>query len=466
MWGLDEVSLLDVCILDVSPLESQDTSVYVMERFAKITKCCRQAQVDEIQWVWIDTCCVDRSNREEMNKACNLAYKWLEEAVVCYAYLSDVPGSVTGSFTDGQTGIRNSRYFTRKWTLQDLVAPRVVKFFAKNWRILGTRSSLNHLISEVTGISPAVLLGEKNPKQCHVSERMAWASNRKTTKVEDEAYSMMGLFDINMPILYGEGSRAFRRLQDEIRKTHYSSVLDTARTGMRLLDTRSEPLQIRSFFGSDSPEYAILSHTWGSADDEVSFSDVCQGKAEGKRLYSKVRKSCDLAASHGFEYIWIDTCCIDKSSSAELQEAICSVYRWYKNARICYVHLEDFLAPTSSCEKPSLWNSRWFTRGWTLQELIAPTFVELYDRNWTEIGTNLSLCEHISDITDISPAVLRGSDPTKGSIAERISWAASRSTTRVEDAAYSLLGLFDVFIPMYWVERVLGTEGHGELIAL
>lgn len=353
----EERSLVEASILDL-----QDPSILGKPYFEKIKSCCRQAQRDSIEWVWIDTCCLDRSNKEELHETINSSYRVLEDAAICYAYLSDV------SSTEMQSTLENSVYFKRKWTLQELVAPRVVKFFAKDWVFIGTRSILHNIISKTTGIQSAVLTGEKKPKQCHVSERMTWASNRVTTRVEDEAYSIMGLFDITMPILYGEGSRAFRRLQDKIRKTHYPSILDTARTGMRLLSTKSEPLQIRSFFGGDSPEYAILSHTWGSPDDEVSFSDVCQGKAESKKLYEKVRKSCDLAASHGFEYIWIDTCCIDKSSSAELQEAICSMYRWYKNARICYVYLEDILTLAVPVENVNLWNSRWFTRGWTLRE--------------------------------------------------------------------------------------------------
>lgn len=359
MWGAEELSLHDLQNL-------QDPSVNSRYSFQKIKKFCGQAQQDGIQWVWIDTCCLDKSNSIELSEAINSMYTWFENAAVCYSYLSDVSSAVDQI----RPTLQHSKYFTRKWTLQELVAPRSVVFFAKDWCRIGTRSSLHRIISEITGIQSAVLISEKKPKQCHVSERMAWASNRTATRVEDEAYSMMGLFDIKMPILYGEGSRAFRRLQDEISKTHYASVLDTARTGMRLLVTKSDPLEIRSFAASDSPEYAILSHTWGSPDDEVSFSDVCQSKAESKKFYWKVRKSCELAASHGFEYIWIDTCCINKSSSAELQEAICSMYRWYKGARICYVYLEDCMV---SSESPNLWHSRWFTRGWTLREYFCGT---------------------------------------------------------------------------------------------
>lgn len=351
----------ELCTRHLGPVDNSDQIVLARKESTKIKNFCRLAQLDGIQWLWIDICCLDRSNSAELSEALNSQYKWIENAAVCYVYLSDVSNSVDHV----QRTLRDCRWFTRKWTLQELVAPASVKFFAANWTLIGTRSGLHSIISEITGIQSAVLKGEKKPKQCHVSERMGWTSNRTTLVVEDEAYSMLGLFDIQMPILYGEGSRAFRRLQDEIRRTHYSSVLDTARAGMRLLLTNSDPLEIKSFAASDSPEYAILSHTWGSSDDEVSFLDVSQGIAKSKRLYGKIKSSCDLAASHGFEYLWVDTCCIDKTSSAELQEAICSMYRWYKCAQICYVYLEDCLVSPGS---PSLWHSRWFTRGWTLRK--------------------------------------------------------------------------------------------------
>lgn len=352
-WEKGEVLMRDL----------QDPLVHEKRGFEKIRKCCQLAHSDRIQWVWLDTCCLDdglnknRWDNEELSESINSMYSWFENAIVCYTYLSDVSSLKDSMLRE----LQSSRYFTRKWTLQELVAPKEVIFFAKDWESIGTRSSLHTTIAEATGIPSAVLRLEKLPKQCHVSERMGWAANRIAKEVEDEAYSLMGLFDIRMPIRYGEGSQAFRRLQEEISKTHYASILDTSRTGMRLLVTNSEPLEIKTFVASDTPEYAILSHTWGSPNEEVLFSDMRQGTAETKAMYHKVKKACELAASHGFEYLWIDTCCIDKSSSAELQEAICSMYRWYKCARICYVYLEDCEVSSGT---PNFWHSRWFTRGW------------------------------------------------------------------------------------------------------
>ncbi|KAH7372057.1 hypothetical protein BKA64DRAFT_586878, partial [Cadophora sp. MPI-SDFR-AT-0126] len=166
--------------------------------------------------------------------------------------------------------------------------------------------------------------------------------------------------------------------------------------------------------------------------------------------YQKIKNCCEQTARHGFKYLWVDTCCIDKTSSAELQEVICSMYKWYRNAKICYVYLEDYKSRIGTTSGPS--SCRWFRRGWTLQELIAPSSVELYDSKWNLFGTKASLCLQLADITAIDPLVLRGADPTIQTVAERMSWASSRSTSRIEDTAYSLMGLFNVFMPMLYGE--------------
>lgn len=363
MWGGNEVPFM----------ECQALSPEERGRIEKIRRCCLQAVKDGIQWVWIDTCCIvrshsgvyeDKKNNVELSEIINSIYAWLENSEVCYAYLDDVSNFAS----ETRRTLRTCKWFTRKWTLQELVAPTSVRFYAKNWVEIGTRSSLHDIIAEITGIPSSVLKGEKTAKQCHVSERIAWAANREATEVEDKAYSLLGLLDIKLPIKYGEGSRAFRRLQDKVRETHYPSILDAPSTGMRLLVTNSATLEIKKFTANDTPEYAILSHTWGHPDDEVSFWDVCNGEAEKKKLgFQKIKKCCQLAAEHGFEYLWVDTCCIDKDSSAELQEAICSMYRWYKLAQICYVYLKDY---NTLSEDSSFWRCAWFTRGWTLRESV------------------------------------------------------------------------------------------------
>ncbi|KAL8720088.1 MAG: hypothetical protein Q9225_002995 [Loekoesia sp. 1 TL-2023] len=216
---------------------------------------------------------------------------------------------------------------------------------------------------------------------------------------------------------------------------------------MRLLNTST--LYLHNFHDDLIPPYVILSHTWGG--DEVVFQDLEKPSSKLRAGYIKIISCCALARSEGWEYIWIDTCCIDKTSSAELSEAINSMYQWYKNAEVCYVYMADFTLglPTSGCYK-GFGESRWFTRGWTLQELLAPENVVFFDRNWEEIGTKLSLQIQVSNATCIPTRAL--ADPTSASVAAKMSWAAGRKTTRVEDIAYCLMGLFDVNMPLLYGE--------------
>jgi hypothetical protein len=162
---------------------------------------------------WIDTCCIDKSSSAELSEAINSMFKWYNDAEVCYAFLSDVnadedPNAWPSSF-------RNSRWFTRGWTLQELIAPGVVYFYGAGWKQIGSRDTLLNLVVEITKISPAYFT-TGDLSQFSAAQKMSWAANRNTTRLEDEAYCLLGLFDINMPLLYGEGKRAFQRLQEEI----------------------------------------------------------------------------------------------------------------------------------------------------------------------------------------------------------------------------------------------------------
>ncbi|KAK1729681.1 heterokaryon incompatibility protein-domain-containing protein [Colletotrichum acutatum] len=221
---------------------------------------------------------------------------------------------------------------------------------------------------------------------------------------------------------------------------------------MRLLNVETRRLQ--EFF-DEVPEYVILSHTWGSG--EVTFQDLDRPDHTKKRGYIKIDGTCYLAARNGIKWVWVDTCCIDKTSSAELSEAINSMYRWYRDSQICYAYLEDFQQgddPSSFDSQFS--NSRWFTRGWTLQELLAPETVEFFDAVWKKLGTRSSLAPKIESITSIPTEFLKRNEDSpairSAKIAMRMSWAARRQTTRVEDIAYSLLGIFDVNIPLLYGE--------------
>lgn len=214
---------------------------------------------------------------------------------------------------------------------------------------------------------------------------------------------------------------------------------------MRLLNTETRKLE--EFFGQ-IPQYAILSHRW--RDGEVQFSDIDQPHARNMPGYSKIEGCCIQADEDGYRYVWIDTCCINKSSSSELSEAINSMFMWYKKAQICYAYLDD----VSRCDnlKEEFSKSQWFTRGWTLQELVAPNNLIFFSRDWEEIGSKSSLTQWIEVITGIDRGVLLTNYQAEISVATRMCWASGRQTTRVEDRAYSLLGLFGVYMPTIYGE--------------
>jgi hypothetical protein len=217
-----------------------------------------------------------------------------------------------------------------------------------------------------------------------------------------------------------------------------------------MLLLNADTLQLETFAGNKIPAYAILSHVWGLPKDDVSFEDMRAGAAEQKPGYFKLQKSCAIAVQDGLKYIWIDTCCIDKGSSAELSEAINSMFRYYAESKICYAYLEDV---SSSTPDACFAESKWFTRGWTLQELIAPQHVQFLSQSWLEIGTKIELATEVSRITKVDIKTLKCSHHLyRASLAQRMSWASGRTTTRKEDLAYCLLGIFDVYMPLLYGE--------------
>jgi hypothetical protein len=218
---------------------------------------------------------------------------------------------------------------------------------------------------------------------------------------------------------------------------------------MRLLNTTS--LELVEFFGDQVPPYAILSHTW--EDEEVSFQHIQDPAWKGLKGFAKIAGCCTQAREDELDWVWIDTCCIDKSSSSELSEAINSMYGWYVNAAICYVYLFDVPPLDPFLDEARFAAARWFTRGWCLQELIAPRELEFYANDWTELGTKLSLKWNLAEVTSIPVSVLVGEElPSERFVAERMSWASKRTTTRIEDTAYCLLGIFNVNIPLLYGE--------------
>ncbi|RFU81844.1 ankyrin repeat-containing domain [Trichoderma arundinaceum] len=197
-WGREELTLQDV-----------EGGVTTKEGFKKVQQCCVRAKADGFDYVWIDTCCINKTSSAELSEAINSMYLWYHQSDRCYAYMADVPSKCT---------IEESEWFTRGWTLQELIAPSEIYFVDDHWNDLGTKKTLQQVISNCTGIPVGILSGDDDLETASIAQRMSWAANRKTQRLEDRAYSLIGIFGINMPMLYGEGERAFIRLQEEIMK--------------------------------------------------------------------------------------------------------------------------------------------------------------------------------------------------------------------------------------------------------
>jgi len=205
------------------------------------------------------------------------------------------------------------------------------------------------------------------------------------------------------------------------------------------------------------PPYAILSHTWGEDEHEVTFKDLQTGAGRSKAGYKKIQFCGEQAAKDGLKHFWVDTCCIDKANHTELVEAITSMFRWYHNAEKCYVYLSDVSAREREHDQTEpKWEStfpmsRWFTRGWTLQEL-APKSVDFFSREGQWLGSRNTLEREIHETTGIPLTALHGAPLSNFSTEERMRWAANRNTKKSEDKAYCLLGVFNVFIPLIYGE--------------
>lgn len=238
---------------------------------------------------------------------------------------------------------------------------------------------------------------------------------------------------------------------DSTKITFFARTYDA----MRLLKrSPSRGFELVSVNDDIPPPYAILSHTWQEGQ-EVTYNELVTGTGEDKSGYDKIRFCSSQAEADGLHYFWVDTCCIDKSSSHELSTAINSMFHWYQRASKCYVYLSDVPDPYDRHNAGRSWledlqRSRWFTRGWTLQELLAPASVEFFSKKGRWLGTKLSLEQSIHEITRIPINALRGQDLNCFSVEEKFSWTYWRMTTLKEDKVYCLLGIFGVFLsPIY-----------------
>ncbi|KAI6145788.1 heterokaryon incompatibility protein-domain-containing protein [Pisolithus tinctorius] len=228
--------------------EEQREEVRERYGYQKIIKSCEQAMKDGYEWLWVDTCCIDKRSSSELSEAINSMYRWYRNAQVCYAYLNDVDEEVFPVKQDGKKFDKSNgwpEWFVRGWTLQELIAPRQVEFFNRDWVSIGNKRRLALALEEITKIPPKVVRDGLAAKRPSVAQIMSWAADRKTTRVEDRAYSLMGLFGVNMPMLYGEGEKAFQRLQLEIIRTSSDHTIfawdpQSPRTGSVLAEDPSD----------------------------------------------------------------------------------------------------------------------------------------------------------------------------------------------------------------------------------
>lgn len=258
-WGQEEVSFQDLCWLNdyenkrLEPTslpalisrthkrrKEKATAIFRRSGFEKIVQSARLAEQKRLRYLWVDTCCIDKSSSSELSEAINSMFRWYKESAVCFAFLSDVRSRARTRCLFG-----NSRWFTRGWTLQELIAPREVLFYDKHWNFTGSRSSLSIKIQDITGI-PIKELETKLLHRFAPAVRLGWARKRNTSRKEDIAYCLMDIFGITMPLLYGEGGKAFVRLQQEIIKEHRGQSL--------LAGGYNESPLIRSTF-APSPSY-------------------------------------------------------------------------------------------------------------------------------------------------------------------------------------------------------------------
>ncbi|KAI8671451.1 HET domain-containing protein [Fusarium keratoplasticum] len=236
-WDTDEVLYKD--LLDPSTKPTAKTG------WPKVAGACNLAMHLGYEWIWIDTCCIDKSSSAELPEAVNSMFRWYQEADICIAYLADIR-HMDPRPVKYVTYMRDSNWFTRGWTLQELLAPRVVEFYSGDWKHLGSRNNISLDLERITGINAAYLSGRKRVTEASVSERMSWASRRQTTRVEDMAYCLLGIFNINMPLIYGEREKAFKRLQHAIiREIDDQTILawGTGFVGLEEIDQRHDDYQ-------------------------------------------------------------------------------------------------------------------------------------------------------------------------------------------------------------------------------
>ncbi|KAL4064878.1 heterokaryon incompatibility protein-domain-containing protein [Scleroderma yunnanense] len=227
-WTDQEVNYDEM--VDLAKMKRQERhAICRRSGYRKILDSCEQAKRDEYKWLWVDTCCIDRRSSAELSEVMDSMYRWYENSGTCYVHLHDVHGSSFPTARNDTTYANSNGYpewFSRGWTLQEMIAPSHVQFFNKNWKPIGDKRMLAHTLEEITRVPEQILKDGLSSNRPCVAQIMSWAAKRTTRQLEDRAYSLLGLLDLNMPMLYGEGKKAFQRLQLEIiRMSNDQSIL-------------------------------------------------------------------------------------------------------------------------------------------------------------------------------------------------------------------------------------------------
>jgi hypothetical protein len=412
IWSTDEVTFRDMG----NPICKSKAG------FQKIELVAKQAMMEGLDYFWTDSCCINTTSSSELTEAIYSRFQWLADCVVCFVYLDDV--SQGSSSQNQQRQFRASRWFTSGSTLQELLAPASIKFFTSDWHLIGDKKTMERLIHEITGIPISALQGA-SLSDFSVDERLSWAKTRKNLRSEDRAYSMLGLFDVSLPFLYGErGEKAMKRLMRAIEANldlpDPSSVskdyqpLEQSQfrdpISKRTLQKEYEPLKQSQFrvlvlspgaHGSDitgnievfdlldPPHYNAVSYTWGH-EPAIHRIDINQTPTFIRpNLFQALQR---MRSHKQHVYLWVDSLCINQS---DIEERTCQVRRMadiYRKAKNVWIWLgeEDLTSKVamnlipkllgySSGQRNDRWGYRWYHEFIALEQLLERSW---FTRRW------------------------------------------------------------------------------------
>ncbi|KAI0744065.1 heterokaryon incompatibility protein-domain-containing protein [Daedaleopsis nitida] len=296
VWGENEQTFQDIQRLCSLCTPSGNPLKFTSE---KIRRCCIFAEQHGFEWVWIDTCCIDKSSSAELSEAINSMFAWYANADVCYAFLDDVDDEEgPHSASNKPSQLSQSNWFSRGWTLQELIAPMYVVFLSRHWRTLGTKHGLADLLEQVTGVDTAVLRHQRSLDDVSIARRMSWASRRHTTRVEDRAYSLMGLFGVHMPTIYGEGTHAFVRLQQEIiKQSSDQSIFAWGRVHPSFTTACQTGSALSNAHGAQAESEALLAPCPSAFSDSANITPLSM-----EEFTAKFRKRCRVPVFNPTSY--------------------------------------------------------------------------------------------------------------------------------------------------------------------